>query len=161
MILNKTKIHKSPNLIINILLLLAAYFFIYYQLVINNDIIIEYTRLKHNITNTNNYLLIIITIILMPVNLMIEAYKWRYLVRKTEIITFVAAIKGVLTGITTSIFTPNRIGDFIGKAFMLKKNKPLESDLDFSLGKHEPTIDHLHYRVVIISDDSLYLFQKL
>jgi len=58
---------------------------------------------------------------LMPVNWGIEIVKWRYMILKIERITFYKSLKAVLVGITFSSFTPNRVGDYFGRALMFGK----------------------------------------
>ncbi len=62
----------------------------------------------------------IIAFCLIPINWGLEAIKWKYLIRKTESISFFTSLKSVLSGVSISIFTPNRIGEFAGKVFFLK-----------------------------------------
>lgn len=62
----------------------------------------------------------IFTISLMPVNWLLESVKWRFLLSDIEKISFFKSIKAVFSGITFSIFTPNRIGDLVGRIFVLK-----------------------------------------
>lgn len=57
----------------------------------------------------------------MPLNWGIEAYKWQQLINYAERITYPQALKSVFTGITVSLFTPNRIGEFFGRLLTLKK----------------------------------------
>ncbi len=57
----------------------------------------------------------------MPLNWFIESIKWKYLVRKLELISIGKSIKAVFIGITFAIFTPNRIGELAGRVFVLKK----------------------------------------
>ncbi|MCD4681345.1 MAG: lysylphosphatidylglycerol synthase domain-containing protein [Bacteroidales bacterium] len=124
MINNKAKIHKSYNYFINIIILLAAYFFIYFQIFYRQDLdsILSFFQLQ--IQKPETSILFTLVAILMPVNLGLESRKWQYLIRKIEKISFYKSFIGILTGITTSIFTPNRIGDFFGKVFILKNVNP-------------------------------------
>ena len=46
--------------------------------------------------------------------------KWKFLVKKLEHISFLQSFKAVLAGVTVSIFTPNRVGEFGGRIFALK-----------------------------------------
>jgi uncharacterized membrane protein YbhN (UPF0104 family) len=57
-------------------------------------------------------------------NWSLEALKWRYLIRKTERISFWTAFRAVLAGITVSTFTPNRVGEYFGRVFLLKETNP-------------------------------------
>lgn len=119
---NITKIHKYFNIVINIGLLIIAYYFIYIKLFDSNIFKEGITIISQqiNLSEVILYLLIIV-LVLMPLNLTLESLKWRYLMRRNEKLSLRKAITGVLAGITTSLITPNRVGDFIGKAFLLKK----------------------------------------
>ncbi len=56
----------------------------------------------------------------MFVNWSIDAIKWQFLVSKLEKVSFWLALKAVFLGITVSIFTPNRVGEFGGRVFCLQ-----------------------------------------
>lgn len=71
--------------------------------------------------DTFHIAILVFVIFLMPLNWFIESYKWKYLVRKLEHISFGKSVKAVFTGITFAIFTPNRIGELAGRIFVLKK----------------------------------------
>jgi hypothetical protein len=117
-----TKIHKYFNFITNIAILATAYIFIYFHLFHQKSIYQEALLFVNQIENQGFPKLISIVIVLMLLNWSIEAIKWRYLIRRTENVSFLNALKGVITGITTSILTPNRVGDFVGKAFILSSS---------------------------------------
>jgi len=134
MIFKRTKIHKSYNFFINIILLLAAYLFIYFQLFYNKDLKAIFSFFDQQLQLENSPILFTIVVVLMPVNLILESLKWKYLIRKAESISFKKSLSCVLTGITISIFTPNRIGDFAGKVFLLKKANPWKTTFISILG---------------------------
>ncbi len=60
----------------------------------------------------------------MIVNWSIEAHKWKYLIKKVERISFAKALKAVFAGLSVSTFTPNRVGEFLGRVFILQKANP-------------------------------------
>jgi len=68
-------------------------------------------------------------LLLMVVNWFIETLKWRYLIMKIERISFRNSVIAVLTGVTVSIFTPNRVGEYFGRAFLLREASPLKAIL--------------------------------
>ena len=74
-------------------------------------------------------IIIIILLLLMVVNWLIETLKWRYLIMKIERISFRNSVIAVLTGVTVSIFTPNRVGEYFGRAFLLREASPLKAIL--------------------------------
>ena len=53
----------------------------------------------------------------MPLNWLLEAIKWQKLVEKFTVISLKHSFKAVLSGISTGIFTPNRIGEFAGRPY--------------------------------------------
>lgn len=64
---------------------------------------------------SGNVLLLILVLLLMPVNWLLEALKWRLLLRKSLRIRISDAIRGVMAGLSFSMLTPNRIGEYFGR----------------------------------------------
>ncbi len=58
-------------------------------------------------------------LLLMIANWMIEAVKWRFLLKKIYPMSLMRALGSVLTGVTISFFMPNRTGEFAGKILHL------------------------------------------
>ncbi len=74
--------------------------------------------------NFIDWIYLLTAIFLMPVNWVLESIKFKLLVKHLQIISLHKSIKAVLAGITVSIFTPKRIGDFGGRIFVLEtKNR--------------------------------------
>lgn len=69
---------------------------------------------------------LILTLFLLPFNWAIETLKWLPLIRHNEQITFWRAYKAVLAGVTFSVFTPNRIGEFGGRILFLKPQNAMK-----------------------------------
>jgi uncharacterized membrane protein YbhN (UPF0104 family) len=64
--------------------------------------------------------------VLLPFNWAAETLKWLHLIRKSEYLSFWKAYKAVLAGVTFSLFTPNRIGEFGGRILFLKWSNALK-----------------------------------
>ncbi len=71
------------------------------------------------ISYTENWILLVFVLFLLPFNLGIETLKWKILVSKLESFPIKNALKSVLAGISTSIFLPGRTGEFTGRIFTL------------------------------------------
>jgi hypothetical protein len=71
---------------------------------------------------------------MMLVNWGIESFKWQRLISKIEKIPFIRSYEAVLTGASISFFTPNRIGDFFGRVYILEKASHIEGILITILG---------------------------
>lgn len=74
-------------------------------------------------------------LVLSPVNWVIEALKWQFLVAKIEKVSFLSALEGVLTGLSIGFVTPHAVGDYAGRIWQLKKAKRTESLGAIMLGR--------------------------
>ncbi|MBK6965686.1 MAG: flippase-like domain-containing protein [Bacteroidales bacterium] len=123
------KVKKSLNIGLRALVALLAFWFIYRQVFTTGDFANFSRDLSQKLTYPSFRLLIIIAFILMPLNWGIEALKWKMLINYIEKISYFNAFRSVLTGISMSLFTPNRVGEFFGRVFTLKLNDPFKGVL--------------------------------
>jgi len=70
----------------------------------------------------------------MFINWGIEAVKWRFLISKIEKLSFFKSFQAVFTGSSISVITPNRIGEYFGRAFILEKASHIQGILITILG---------------------------
>ena len=61
-----------------------------------------------------------IAVLLMPLNWAFETLKWQQLIKNFENLSFWQTYKAILAGVTFSIFTPNRVGEYGGRVLMVK-----------------------------------------
>lgn len=61
----------------------------------------------------------LVAVALMPLNYLIESFKWQNLLVNIQRFKVWQAAKSVLAGLAASMVTPNRIGDFAGRIMML------------------------------------------
>lgn len=73
-----------------------------------------------------NIVWFVLTLLMLPFNWAAETMKWLPLIRHTEPLSFWKAYKAILTGVTTSLFMPNRVGDFGGRLLFLKPKNALK-----------------------------------
>lgn len=76
-----------------------------------------------------NQLYFIVVIALMIFNWTIEAIKWRFAMRRLEELSLWKSLEAIFSGITVSFFTPNRIGEYAGRVFILQKADRIEATL--------------------------------
>ncbi len=67
-----------------------------------------------------NSIWLLSAILLMPLNWALETLKWQTLMERIEKLPFIKAYKAIFAGITFSIFTPNRIGEYGGRILMVE-----------------------------------------
>jgi uncharacterized membrane protein YbhN (UPF0104 family) len=61
-----------------------------------------------------------IALFFILINWGLEAIKWQILLRRIEHLSFIRSLRSVFTGISVSIITPNRIGEYAGRIIYLK-----------------------------------------
>lgn len=66
-------------------------------------------------------------LLLTVANWLLEAVKWKILVTPLESISLIQSLKAVMAGIAFGMGTPNRIGEFGGRAFYMRQGKRMEA----------------------------------
>lgn len=123
------KVKKSLNIGFRVIVAMIAFWFIYRQVFVTGDFEQFSALLNQRLAERSFTVLLLIVVFLMPVNWGIEAFKWKLLINYIENISYANAYRSVLTGISMSLFTPNRIGEFFGRVFTLKLADPLKGVL--------------------------------
>ncbi len=121
--MHKNKLFK---LVLKVLIVIFSYGYIYYKF---NTLHIEWATFK-----ALNIEYLALAIALMPLNWLLESFKWRFLLKDIQQISLKQSLIGVLIGITSGMATPNRIGEYIGRSFILKKNNRVKGSLATVLG---------------------------
>lgn len=117
---------KYLSIIIKIVIVFFSFYFIYQQLVENKSFEeLDISVLKDTVKKNKVYLVGVI--LMMFLNWLVEALKWRYMISKIENISIMTAYRAVFTGITVSTFTPNRIGEYGGRVFCLEKGDRIKA----------------------------------
>ena len=120
------KLNKTTNILIRVAIVVAVYLYIYYEVFYKRDTLVMLDLLDKMMEDRAFIPLFVCASVLMPLNLFLEAKKWQFLVSRSERVSILTAMKAVFTGLSVSIFTPNRVGDFFGRIFFLKKTPPIE-----------------------------------
>ena len=66
-------------------------------------------------------------ILLMIVNWSIEAVKWKISVRPIQQVSFLKAFRAVLSGVSFSVSTPNRVGEYLGRVLYMDEGNRLKT----------------------------------
>ena len=107
--------------LIKLSIVVGAFYFIYSKIAKNESL--EFSTFlsflnENNVFSTKN---ISILILLSFFNWFFEILKWQYLVVTLKHISFRSALEQSLGGLTASLITPNRIGDYGAKAIYFTK----------------------------------------
>jgi len=146
----KTKLRKTYNILIRLLVVVFTIIFIYDQLFYRKDLSSLLNDFNSITSGFLNNILLIIAFGLIPVNLVLESVKWKYLIDKLEKVSFPRAVKAVFAGISVSMIMPNRVGDYLGRVFILKKADRLQAVLSTILGSLAQLLTTLIYGLLAL-----------
>lgn len=88
---------------------------------------------------------------LMIINWGVESLKWKLLINQSEAVGFWTSYEAVLGGLAVSVFTPNRVGEFMGRVFILKNTDPFKAILLTIIGSFSQLL------VTIVMGTAAYL----
>jgi len=66
-------------------------------------------------------------ILLMIINWSLEAIKWKLSIRKIQQVSFGKALKAIFSGVSFSVSTPNRIGEYFGRILYMNEGNRLKT----------------------------------
>ena len=67
-----------------------------------------------------HYVALVVCLVLMPLNLLLEAWKWQTLLKPVEVMGIGEAMRQVCYGMAGAFVTPYRIGDYPARVLLLK-----------------------------------------
>jgi uncharacterized membrane protein YbhN (UPF0104 family) len=67
------------------------------------------------------------TLSLMIANWAIETFKWKLAIQRIQRISFFTAFKAVLSGVSFSVTTPNRVGEYLGRVLYMEEGKRIKA----------------------------------
>lgn len=129
-----TKIRKTYNYLIRAAIIVATYGFLYRQVFYKRNLEEVHGFLLEFIRMPFFRRMIALVLVMMLINWLLEAFKWKVLIGKIEKVSLVRSFEAVLTGISVSIFMPNRTGEYLGRVFILEKANRLEGVLSTIIG---------------------------
>ncbi|HEX9512915.1 MAG TPA: lysylphosphatidylglycerol synthase domain-containing protein [Puia sp.] len=124
------RLNKNIKIILNyfigplVFLLLSC--FIWWQVIHQRDWRGSLDKIGRAMTGSQQWRLWLV-VALMPLNWGIEARKWQLALRRVGGISYCNAFKAIFTGATMASFTPNRIGEYLGRILYVKEGKRLAS----------------------------------
>jgi uncharacterized membrane protein YbhN (UPF0104 family) len=119
MISNKTK--QYITLFIKVCIVFLAFYFIYHKL--QNDQNMTWKDFVKILQSKITWYWLIIMLFFSFLNRFLEILKWQNLANEIRPTTTKQASKEVLAALTPALFTPNGIGEYLGKAMFYPKNQ--------------------------------------
>ena len=97
-------------------------------------------------------------LLLIPLNWLLESAKWKEVLSKIQVLSLWQANKSVLIGLTSGFFTPNRVGEPVGRSMLLadgNKTKGVFCSLICTLAQSFATLLFACIACAIVSDFAL------
>ena len=124
---NKAKIKKLTELTVKIVIVLLGVFVLYKKLIVNQDITEVCYEIKNSLTNKRQFILLVSAFSLVFLNIYLESTKWKIQINPIEKISNWKSFLSIFTGMTAGMFFPNRMGNFLGRIFMLEKGDRIKA----------------------------------
>ena len=124
---------KNISFILKLVIVVLALWFMYQKVFANENLSEMYQWFLSTFKEQASWPLVLV-LLLMFLNWLLDAVKWKFLIKKEEDVSLWLSIKAVFLGVTVSIFTPNRVGEFGGRVFCLEKANRIKAVLITILG---------------------------
>ena len=99
---------------------------IYKQILRQQNFEQSWLQIKNAFNSAAGWKLLLV-MVLMLFNWGIEARKWQVVMRTTQRISFAISFKAIFTGTTLAFFTPNRIGEYLGRMLYIPQSARIQS----------------------------------
>jgi len=124
---------KLLSFLLKATILVLAFVIIYHR-VTNNANLRQFEKLITGISQYKAIGVMWAVVMLMFVNWIAEACKWKYITRELHTMSTWQAIEAVFCGLTWAVFTPNRIGEYGGRVMFLPNRKRIHGVFAMAVG---------------------------
>lgn len=130
----KTKVTKFINTALKVLIMLLTFVFVYKQIFVRHSNEQWFEMWQQLRLNEAGWHLLWIISVLLVLNILTESLKWKFLISKLESVNLNQAVTAVLSGMSVSMFLPNRVGDYLGRVFVLQQASHVKGILSTIIG---------------------------
>ncbi len=124
--MNKKRVKVVINYILGPLLFLFLSYSIFNQIKHQDNLEQSWKAIVSSLTGTDAWKLYAV-VLLSVLNWGLESRKWQILVKPIQEISFLKAFKAILTGLSLSLFIPNRLGEYLGRMLFMNEGNKLRS----------------------------------
>lgn len=114
------------NYFLGPLLFIWLSYSIYTQIINQPDLGRSWQHIEDSF-NSGRIWILLATMLLMLVNWGIETVKWKLAVQRVQDVSYTTAFKAVLSGVSFSVSTPNRIGEYLGRVLYMDEGNRLKA----------------------------------
>jgi len=106
------------------LLFLWLSYSIYNQVKDQPDLKTSWIKIRQSLQSAEIWDLVIV-VFLMIINWSIEAWKWKISIQNVQPMSFSRSFRAVLSGVSFSVSTPNRMGEYLGRILYMEEGNRL------------------------------------
>jgi MFS family permease len=99
---------------------------IYNQVRHQPDLATSWMKIKQSLDSPKIWYLVIV-VVLMFINWSIEAIKWKISIQNIQSVPFFRSFRAVLSGVSFSVSTPNRMGEYLGRVLYMDEGNRLRA----------------------------------
>ncbi len=147
---HKAKIIKFTESTVKIIIVLLGILILYKKIFVNQNIVEISQDVKNSFTNQKQFALMIVALTLVSVNIYLESIKWKLQVKPIENIDNWKSFISIFTGMTAGMFFPNRMGNFVGRIFMLEKGDRIKAAMVTIVGGFAQMIATVGFGLIAI-----------
>jgi Lysylphosphatidylglycerol synthase TM region len=122
------RLNKNIKIFLNYflgpLLFLWLSYSIYNQVKHQPDLKTSWIKIRQSLQSAEIWDLVIV-VFLMIINWSIEALKWKISIQNVQPMSFARSFRAVLSGVSFSVSTPNRIGEYLGRILYMEEGNRL------------------------------------
>ncbi|MCB0665456.1 MAG: flippase-like domain-containing protein [Saprospiraceae bacterium] len=118
-LVNVPSLSRILTIAIKVVVLLVFLYLLYFSFARQKELTALFTEFTKQL-NTDRLIYLLFALLLVYANWWLEALKWQKLLVPILPIPFLKAFKSVLIGVTSSIFTPNRVGEYLGRVITIE-----------------------------------------
>ena len=153
---HKAKIIKFTELTVKIAIVLLGIWILYKRVFANQDVSDVFKEIKTSFTDNRHFILMLFALLLVPFNIFLEGIKWKIQLKPIEKISYWKSFLSIFTGISAAMFFPNRMGNFIGRIFMLERGDRIKASLISVVGGFSQMIATVSLGLIA----SLFFYEK-
>lgn len=127
-------VKKTGILLLKTAIAAASVWFIFLKINSREDFDQILNTIKESVQDSSKLFILIIVLILMGFNWFLETAKWKLLLEYISPTGWLRCLRSVLSGVTVSILTPNRIGEFAGRVLHLEKGVRVKAAIASVIG---------------------------
>ena len=158
----KNTLIKSLSIFLKITVFIAAAYYAYENIFIKHNIS-DLVRQYENLLSLVPILILCVVVLLSFANWGLEAIKWKYSLKNFETISFTKSLEAVLSGVTVSLASPNRTGEFAGRIFHLEKLNKIKASIITIIGSFSQLLITIMAGVtgaIILNSKNLFLSEE-